>query len=297
MISVQEVIGKETMFNKAAKITYELVSQSSNSIYKINADGIDYILRIDGEQKDYLGLDRGLEVAAMNQAADIGLSPKIFSSDDERYIIMECITGRYINNEKMLEREYITKMVDAMKKAHRISGIDRACSPFYMLDKYIAGIQSFNVTVPDGFYELLKMLPAIEKRYSQNQSYTTRYCHNDFFTFNMIDQTDRIVIIDWELSGMSSIFFDLSTLSFSAMYNDEQDRFMLESYFGDYEDEYKILLDDMKYMNMLRDAGWLLLHVGINNDDTDSYCYLEAKKTIGNIQRNHPHFRCGCETI
>ena len=91
MINVQEVIEKEKMFNGAERITHELVSQSSNSIYKINADGTDYILRIDGEQKDYLGLNRPLEVSAMKQAANIGLSPKIFSSDDERYIIMEYI--------------------------------------------------------------------------------------------------------------------------------------------------------------------------------------------------------------
>ena len=294
MISVEEIVKKETIFNKAGKITHELISQSSNSIYKINADGTDYILRIDGEQKDYLGLSRNLEVSAMKQAADIGLSPKIFSSGDERYIVMEYIAGGYINGGQMIEREYIIKMVDAMKKAHRIIVSERECSPFYMLDRYIDGIKSFNLKIPDGFYDLLKTLPAIEKRYSQNQFYTEKYCHNDFFTFNMIKQDDRIVVIDWELSGMSSIFFDLSTLSFSAMYNDEQDRFMLESYFGNYEDEYKVLLDDMKYMNMLRDAGWLLLHAGIDNANYNSYCYLEAKKAIENIKRNHLHFRCRC---
>ena len=166
MISVQEVIYKDKIFSVAGKITHELVSQSSNFIYKINADGTDYILRIDGEQKDYLGLNRSLEVAAMKQAADIGLSPKILSSDDERYIVMEYISGGYINGEKMLEWEYIIKMVDVMKKAHRITVTGRECSPFYMLDRYIAGIKSFNVPIPDGFYESLKMLPEIEKRYS-----------------------------------------------------------------------------------------------------------------------------------
>jgi thiamine kinase-like enzyme len=246
MISVQEIIDIEKLFNKAKNIKHELISQSSNSIYKINADGINYILRIDGEQKDYLGLDRTLEVSAMKQAADIGLSPAIYSSDDERYIVMEYISGGYINREQMLEREYIIKMVDAMKKAHQITGIERECSPFYMLERYIAGIKSFNVTIPDGFVDLLKNLPAIEKRYSQNQTYATKYCHNDFFTFNMITQNDRIVVIDWELSGMSSIFFDLSTLSFSAMYNEERDRFMLESYFGNYENEYKIKIGEKK---------------------------------------------------
>ena len=294
MITVQEIIDKEKMFSSTEKINHELISQSSNSIYKINADGTDYILRIDGEQKNYLGLDRTLEVSAMKQAADIGLSPKIFSSGDERYIIMEYISGGYIGREQMLERGYIIKMVDAMKKAHQITGIDRECSPFYMLDKYIAGIQSFNVIPPDGFYESLKKLPEIEKRYSQSQAYTKKYCHNDFFTFNMIEQGERIVVIDWELSGMSSIFFDLSTLSFSAMYNDEQDKFMLETYFGNYEGEYKILLDDMKYMNMLRDAGRLLLHAGLGNNNHDSYCYQAAKKAVENIKRNHLHFRCGC---
>lgn len=297
MISVQEIIEKEKMFNKAGKITHELISQSSNSIYKINADGTDYILRIDGEQKDYLGLSRTLEISVMKQAAGIGLSPKIFSSDDDRYIVMEYINGGYINSEQMLERKYITKMVEAMKKVHKITGIDRDCSPFYMLDRYIDGIKSFNVPIPDGFYELCKNLPEIEKRYSQNQTYMERYCHNDFFTFNMIEQNDCIVVIDWELSGISSIFFDLSTISFSAMYNDEQDKFMLESYFGNYENEYKILLDDMKYMNMLRDVGWLLLHAGIGNGNTDSYCYLEAKKAIENIKRSHLHFRCNCSCV
>ena len=194
----------------------------------------------------------------------------------------------------MREERYIAKMTAALKKVHQITGVDRDCSPFYMLERYIAGFESLCVPVPGEFYALLKRIPEIERRYAQNAAYTTKYSHNDYFNFNMIDQDDRIAVIDWELSGMSSVFFDLSTISFSAMYGEREDRMMLERYFGNYEPEYQVLLEDMKYMNMLRDAGWHYLHAGINSEHAEGY-FPEAMIVVKNVERGHLHFRCRCE--
>ena len=57
-------------------------------------------------------------------------------------------------------------------------------------------------------------------------------CHNDPWPGNLLDADGRIYLIDWEYSGMNDPMWDLAGLSVEAWFGPEQDRAMMEAYYG-----------------------------------------------------------------
>ena len=93
------------------------------------------------------------------------------------------------------------------------------------------------------------------------------YCHNDAFAHNMILSPDgSLKILDWELSGRGDIWFDLATLSFSCGFNHATEQVMLELYFGYSDDEKMKTLAGIKFVCMIREIGWALMHTALNRN-------------------------------
>jgi thiamine kinase-like enzyme len=57
-------------------------------------------------------------------------------------------------------------------------------------------------------------------------------CHNDPWPGNLLDAEGRVYLIDWEYSGMNDPVWDLADLSVEAAFDAEQDRAMMEAYYG-----------------------------------------------------------------
>lgn len=277
MRDIKDIIKEIDIWRSAKKISYEILNGGcTNCTYKINVDEVFYVLRVNGDQNKFLGLKREDEVEVLLKASQIGIAPKIYTTKNKsEYLITEYINGRIISSEEIHNNDFIKKVAKVLHEVHNLEGVNRECSPFYLVNKYIEGAKLLNVELPEGLYEVLKNVDIIEKRCSINSKYNKKYCHNDFYTFNIINNGCDLYVIDWELSGIGDVFFDLATISFSNRFSKEEDELLLRSYFGNLEDEYKVLMYDMKYMNMIREISWALLHSGMQvkkvNHDINYY--------------------------
>ncbi|MCL1806908.1 MAG: phosphotransferase family protein [Oscillospiraceae bacterium] len=233
----------------------------SNTTYKVFADGVPYAMRINGGQNDYLLLDRLEEAEAIRKAHALGIGMEVLAGTSE-YMVTEFFPGQVLTEEKARQPEVIEKIADILRKAHTITGVNRVCSPFDLVGRYLDGARKLNAGWPDGLDDVLREMDAIQNRASKVEHYTEAYCHNDAYAvFNFLEnESGELRLIDWELSGVGSIFFDLATVSFHNKYDEAMDTLLLERYFGRVEDEFAGLLWDMKYMNMLREISWALLH-------------------------------------
>ena len=63
--------------------------------------------------------------------------------------------------------------------------------------------------------------------------YTPALCHNDLLPANILDDNERIWIVDWEYAGMGNPLFDLAGVSANCCYSEEQEIALLESYRGE----------------------------------------------------------------
>lgn len=246
-----------------------------NFTYKVQVKNGCFALRINGGQNDHLGLSRQEEVNVMRAAGELGIAPRVLPQSTAEYLITEFIDAPVLTREDILQPFVVENAMSVLKKIHSIRSC-RCFSPFDLVGKHLEGIKALNVPFPKELDDLLPEVDAIQKRFDDSASYRKAYCHNDFYTFNILNAASGLHVIDWELSGAGDVFFDLATLSFHDAFTAEQDEHLLRFYFGQTEPEHFFALRDMKYMNMLREATWGLLHSGMKEDTVNhSLDYLE----------------------
>lgn len=248
-------------------ITYEPLNGGlSNVTYKVKVDDKFYVLRINNKQNEYLGLSREEEQNAIIEASKLGIAPDVFYTGNRKdFLITGFIEGRSIETEKMHNPDLIKKVTETLLKVHSLKGLERKCSPFDLIRKYLSGAKDLKVVFPDRLYKNLERMEKIELERSKDKENINKYCHNDYHTqYNMILNEEKLMVIDWELSGIGDVFFDLATISSDNRFNVEEDKILLENYFGAFHKEQLTTLNDMKFICMLREIAWALMHEGMN---------------------------------
>lgn len=234
----------------------------SNETYRVTGGPVDAVLRLNGHQNDTLGLSRAGETAAIRAAAARGIAPQVLAGGDD-YLLTALVPGALLTPEQSHEPRYIRELARLLTEVHAIDGMDRRCDPFWLVRTYLDGARRLGVPMPDGFDGVLREVDAIEARAAARGD-GAAYCHNDFYRFNVIVDDGRLTLLDWELSGVGNVYFDLATPAFHEGYTPEEDRVLLEAYFGEFDDQHAAALHDFKYLNMVREVGWGLLHAGLD---------------------------------
>jgi len=272
-MNIEEIIKQVPDWKKANTIRYEPLSGGySNVIYKVFVDEKTYALRINGKQNEFLGLKYEDEIDIITQAAMHDITPMVLKCENKSdFLITEFINGTKLTEEQIKNSDNLDKVVKLLKSIHRIPYRGKRYStPFSLTRGYLKGAKELGIPEQTELKELLKKVNAIEKTRQNDPDYQKHYCHNDPFAHNMlVDKDGKIKIIDWELSGLGDIWFDLATLSFSCGFNQETDEKLLVSYFGCLDEQKKKTLNDMKFVCMVREIGWALLHTALDKNKLD----------------------------
>lgn len=277
MRRIEEVLPGVKMWQNSVKICYEPLNGGfANNTYKVEVDGKFYVLRINSKQSDFLGLDRLLENQATYKAYTMGIAPKVFLEDSTSdYLITEFTSGHGLSEQEMHDPLILERIIGILKKINSITGIDRKCSLFNLIENYIKGAVKLNVKLPIGLPGFLERVEQIREYRSKDKENNFKFCHNDYFPFNMLYDGQDLKVIDWELCGYGDVFFELATLSFFNKFSKEKEKFILKTYFGYSDDEQLRILHDMKFVCMVREVAWALLYAGMNletvNHNMDYY--------------------------
>lgn len=294
-MQVQEIIDQIPLFRNQA-VSYEPLNGGlSNQTYKLVCGGNVYVLRIYGKQTEYLKLTRSSEVDVMRSMSDARVAPIVlYTHDSERYVLIEYVEGRQISGEDLLLPERQQLIINHMKAVHAADVIGRDCSPYHLIESYLRGADLLKVRRPEGLSALLNRMEGISYNRSNDKTYNHRFCHNDFYTFNLILSEDgkKLSIVDWELSGTGDVFFDLAAIPFTNRFTADQEKAWLTLYFSEFEEEQYHILQDMKFINMLRECAWGLLHSGLDqekvNHEFDYYKHVEH--TIDRLQQGFNYY-------
>jgi thiamine kinase-like enzyme len=245
----------------------------SNDTYKVQVDGELFALRINGTQNEFLQLDRALEVEAVQRGFEMNVAPEpLYCAGRSDVLITRFLAGHPVTPEEAHDPAMQARMVQTMKVIHGLQGPQRQAGPFEIIDRYLGGASRLGVAFPDGLDRHLRRMRQIERERSRAAGWYRRYCHNDFFIFNMIyNQADALApaglrLIDWEMSGWGDIFLDLATVPYTNNFTIEEEQTWLEHYFGACDPDLLHALHDMRYVSLIREAAWALLSQAIVTD-------------------------------
>ncbi len=247
----------------------ELSGGITNKNYKIEADGECYVLRLGGNETQFLGIDRKNEYDCSALAWEVGIAPEpIAFLEPEGYILARFISGTTIPAEKISTEASIGRVVASMKTYHALKFFPGFFSPFRVAEEYAKTARSFDVKLPEKMGWYLEKSSEIEKA-MYREPLTLSPCHNDLLNGNFIDDGTRIRILDWEYAGMGDVFFDLGNFAVQHDFNDEQDEILLRTYFGSPTNSQRAHQKLMKIMSNLREAMWSQVQIGVSKLDFD----------------------------
>ena len=237
---------------------------TNNQTYKISGLNQTLVLKMVGRQQDLLGLDPEQEAVALQRASIASIGPRVvYHSRQGNFLLLEFLQGKLLDASDLHSPTVLRDLIMQLQVVHHLEGIDRYCSPFHLIEGYLGGARNLGVSIPPQMEGFLRRMQVIEKRRSRDHTFTRVYCHNDLYRFNIMQTPQGIRLLDWELSGIGDAFFDLATLSFSSRFSRQQDEHLIFLYFGCCTPDLMQALQDMKFMNMLREIGRALLHAGL----------------------------------
>ncbi len=276
VISIDEVIARVPMWTNADDLKVSALGGGiTNSNFRVDTGGQSYALRIAGTNTEMLGINREHEYAANLAAGEIGIAPEVvYVIWPEGYLVTRFLSARPLPLEEITQQENICLVMELVRKIHSMSEIPGRFNVFDVVRSYAGIAHRYNVRFPKNFDHLLERMNEAEVALMSDPK-PLRPCHNDLLNANFLKDEKQIYILDWEYAGMGDIFFDLGNFSSNHDLNEQQDRYVLDCYFGEVTEKHLAHLKIMKVLSYLREAMWGLVQIGISELDFDYRGYAD----------------------
>ena len=269
-----EVVARlAALLGKREGAVVQLEGGITNRNFRVNFGGSEYVVRLPGKKTNVLGIDREAERAATKAAAGLDIAPRVAAMlEDPPCLVTDFVAGRHPSAEDLRG----LPLVDAVGRGLRAFHDSRAELPtafdtVALADDYARIAAEHAIEPPAAFADARRRAGAIRSAVAKHPEHARVACHNDLLTANFIlDERDRMRIIDWEYAGMGDRYFDLGNFAVNNELGDEDEERLLTAYFGKPPDARRIAaLKLFRYMSDLREAMWGVVQSAISELDFD----------------------------
>ena len=227
-----------------------------------------FVARI-GEELPHLGVDRRNERLCHVAAELTGVAPPIVFAENG-ILVTRYIPSRTLDAVAAREPGFPTRFAGVLRALHQgwdtLVGELLYFSPFQASRTYVETSRRLGAEIPNN---IDAMLEAMRKASRSLAAYTPTLCHNDMLPANVLDDGDRVWIVDWEYAGVGHPLFDLAGFSVNCLYSDDQDREFLVAYRGDLDPTELRDLRTLKVASLLREAMWSVVQTVASDLDFD----------------------------
>ncbi|MBT3390212.1 MAG: phosphotransferase family protein [Chloroflexi bacterium] len=275
-LTIEKAIARIPQWSNASDIkTSPLTGGITNENFRIEVNGDVFVLRIPGVDTELLGIVRPTECAVSQAAGEIGIGPEVFYIiEPEGYLVTRFIEGRQLLPDEIGQPQNINRVADAIRRVHNMAPILETFSPFRVVEDSTEIARRFKVLFPDNFGWLIEQMNAAETALLKSP-FTPKICHNDLLNANFLDD-GQIRILDWEYAGMGDPAFDLANFSTHHEFTNDQDRWLLECYFGEVTAENWARIKLLKVISDFREAMWAMVQIGISKLDFNFRNYADT---------------------
>jgi thiamine kinase-like enzyme/GNAT superfamily N-acetyltransferase len=265
-IPVDHILAQIPQWAGAPDLQIEPIGGLTNTNYLVTVGTERFVLRVNGQNSKLLEINRAAELEALKIAEQAGIGAKVEHFIlPEGHLVTRFIVGQQWSVDEYRQPENLRRMVATVKRIHAFPVPSGAFSPFRRVDAYTAKAREFGVPFPADFDVFTAKMRQIESAQQRDASDWRRFCHNDLFSVNFLDD-GNVRVLDWEFAGLGDIYFDLAALVYA--YDSDGplpadlEEFLLECYFGAVTDLHRERLAGMKFMLLFFTAMWGLMQHG-----------------------------------
>ena len=248
----------------------------TNRNFRVNFGGTDYVVRLPGKRTALLGIDRAAECIANKAAAQLGIAPRVATMlEDPSCLVTAFIPAREMTLEELHTPEAIAEVAHDLRLLHESdTELPSSFDPFGLVEQYAETGRANASEPPDSYNDALATARSIQAAMEGQSGHEPVPAHNDLLTANFLRNGGRIQMIDWEYAGMGDRWFDLGNFAANNELDEDQERLLLEAYFGERADERQLAtLRLFRFMSDFREAMWGVVQAGVSELDFDFKAY------------------------
>ncbi len=231
-----------------------------NYVVTTKIDAKKYVVRL-GSDIPVHQIMRFNEIAASKAAHAANLSPAICYTATG-VLVMDYVCGSSLTPEQVRQGSTLEHIILLLKKCHNeipkyLRGASVVFWVFHVIRDYAGSLKDVKSRYVDSLDDLLSAASELERAAGP---FDIVFGHNDLLAANIMDDGQRLWLIDWEYGGFNTPLFDLGGIASNNELNEKQERWMLDFYFGKPADEslwrrYQA----MKCASLLREALWSMV--------------------------------------
>jgi thiamine kinase-like enzyme len=214
------------------RFTIERISGGlSNHNFAVRTSGQSYFARI-CQELPLLGIDRRNEIVCHQAASLRGLAPEIIHHEPG-LLVTRFIEGRTLDPLAIRDPAMLPRVAALLGHLHEgwdvLTGEVLYFCAFQTVRTYARTAARLRAALPHDIEGILDDVRTLARRIAP---FRPVLCHNDLLPANLIDDGQRLWLIDWEYSGAGHPLFDLAHASTGAGLTLEQQRALLGAYPG-----------------------------------------------------------------
>jgi thiamine kinase-like enzyme len=229
----------------------------TNLNFSVTDAGERFVVRV-GEDIPVHHVLRFNETAASRAAAGAGVSPEAIHAESG-ILVIRYVDGATLTAADVREPARLTRIVQLIGRAHRevpqhLRGPLLVFWVFHVIRDYAHALNELGSRYVAKLPALVATAEELERAVGPIDLV---FGHNDLLPANLIDDGDRIWLIDWDYAGWNSPLFDLANLASNAELDPDSERLVLETYYGRPADAALIRsYTAMKCASLLRETLW-----------------------------------------
>lgn len=232
----------------------------TNANFRVDTGAGRYFVRI-GDDIPVHGVMRFNELAASQAAARCGLSPAVRHAEPGA-LVFDFIEAHTFAAEDVRRRSNLERVLPLIQRCHHdmpreLRGPALIFWVFHVLRDYAHSLKDSDSRHLPALARLMQITERLEEIVGPVEIV---YGHNDLLPSNLLDDGQRLWLIDWDYAGFNSPLFDLANLCSNNELELESEIWLLEAYYDRRADDALLRrYGAMKCASLLRETLWSMI--------------------------------------
>jgi thiamine kinase len=245
-----EQVAAEVLKCDASQLHSERIKRGlTNESWRVQGGGHDVIVRISTADEHALQLDRLSEARVLSIVEQAGIGPQVLlCAPQSRLLVTQTLPGHDWDEQAAREPSNIVRLAALMRRLHALP--------------VAAGIRTIDlVAMLRGYWLELDAQPHhLNEQQVQQRTHALQLaqalplevqqclCHTDLHHFNIVDNGERLWILDWEYAGIGDPYFDLASVCCWHRYDAALRHALLLEYFDEVSEQSELRLAAMCWL-------------------------------------------------
>lgn len=262
----------------------------TNHNYLVTGEQGRFVVRL-GQDIPVHQILRFNEIAAGTAAHAAGLSPEI-RYHEKGVLVMDYVPGNALTTRQVQNEQMLDRIVELVRRCHvdipkHLRGASVVFWVFHVIRDYAATLRDGQSTHVDRLPQLLANAQLLERAAGP---FDIVFGHNDLLPANLLDDGERLWLIDWEYGGFNSPLFDLGGLASNNELSETLEHRMLEAYFEKSPDDQLLYrYQAMKCASLLRETMWSMVSEIHSTLDFDYSVY--TSENLASFEKSFSQFK------